>query len=96
MLIAARNGHSTAPFAQQCQSFLDNFPAGFGAKGSTNDRTACDRSRGYADYAGEKAPHQVLLPQCWNSLHHAAVYGTSKGRCFFLEIDLTGCRSSVA
>jgi hypothetical protein len=39
MPIAARNGHSTAPFAPECQSFLDNFPAGFGAKGSANDPT---------------------------------------------------------
>ena len=32
MLIAARNGHSTAPFAPECQSFLDNLPAGFRAQ----------------------------------------------------------------
>ena len=38
-LIAARNGHSTAPFAPECQSFLDNLRAGFGAKGSANDPT---------------------------------------------------------
>jgi hypothetical protein len=38
MLIAARNGHSTAPFAPECQSFLDNLPAGFGTKGSEKDK----------------------------------------------------------
>jgi len=37
MLIAARNGHSTAPFAPECQSFLDNLRAGFGANRSAND-----------------------------------------------------------
>jgi hypothetical protein len=29
VLMAARNGHSTAPFAPECQSFLDNILAGF-------------------------------------------------------------------
>jgi hypothetical protein len=37
MLIAAQNGHSTALFAPECQSFLDNLRAGFGAKESAND-----------------------------------------------------------
>jgi hypothetical protein len=32
MPIAARNVHSTAPFAPECQSFLDNLPAGLGQK----------------------------------------------------------------
>jgi hypothetical protein len=39
MPIAARNGHSTAPFALECQSFLDNLRAGFGAKESANNPT---------------------------------------------------------
>jgi hypothetical protein len=39
MLIAARNGHSTAPFTPECQSLLDNLLARFGAKGSANDPT---------------------------------------------------------
>jgi len=47
-LIAARNGHSTAPFAPECQSFLDNLPAGFGAKGSVND--------------SDIRPHRTWLP----------------------------------
>jgi hypothetical protein len=38
MPIAARNGHSTAPFAPECQSFLDNLRADSGAKGSANDQ----------------------------------------------------------
>jgi hypothetical protein len=33
----ARNGHSTAPFAPECQSFLNNLMAGFGLNGSWND-----------------------------------------------------------
>jgi hypothetical protein len=45
MQIAARNGHSTAPFAPECQSFLDNLRAGFGANRSANDPTVGDRSR---------------------------------------------------
>jgi hypothetical protein len=32
-------GCGYAPFAPECQSFLDNLPAGFGAKGSANDPT---------------------------------------------------------
>jgi hypothetical protein len=32
MPIAARNGHSTAPFAPERQSFLDNLPAGLGGE----------------------------------------------------------------
>jgi hypothetical protein len=36
-LIAARNGHSTARFAPECQSFLDNLPTGFEPKGSANN-----------------------------------------------------------
>jgi hypothetical protein len=36
-LIVARNGDSTAPFAPECQSFLDNLPSSFGANGSAND-----------------------------------------------------------
>jgi hypothetical protein len=39
VLIAARNGHSTAPFGKESQSFPDNLPADFGAKGSANDPT---------------------------------------------------------
>jgi hypothetical protein len=39
VLIAARNGHSTAPFAPECQSFLDNLRASFGPRGSANDPT---------------------------------------------------------
>ena len=33
----ARNGHSTAPFAEACQSFLDNVMAVFGQSGAWND-----------------------------------------------------------
>src|SRR6266478_3951797 len=29
--LGARNGHTTAPFADECQSFLDNVIAGLGA-----------------------------------------------------------------
>jgi hypothetical protein len=43
-----------APFAPQCQSFLDNFPAGLGARGSANDPAVGDRSWRYADRAGEE------------------------------------------
>ena len=32
----ARNGHSTAPFADECQSFLDNVMAGLGRIGAWN------------------------------------------------------------
>jgi hypothetical protein len=45
MPIAARNGHSTAPLAPECQSFLDNLLARFRAKGSANDPTVGDRYR---------------------------------------------------
>jgi hypothetical protein len=33
----ARNGHSTALFAEECQSFLDNVMAGFGQIGAWSD-----------------------------------------------------------
>ena len=33
----ARNGHTTALFADECQSFLDNVIAGFAPSGSCND-----------------------------------------------------------
>jgi len=33
----ARNGHTTAPFADECQSFLDNVIAGLGQIGSWKD-----------------------------------------------------------
>jgi len=35
----ARNGHTTALFASECQSFLDNVIAGFGQTGSWHDDT---------------------------------------------------------
>src|SRR5271165_6942260 len=35
-----RNGHSTAPFADECQSFLDNLMAGLGRIGACNNPTA--------------------------------------------------------
>jgi hypothetical protein len=34
----ARNGHSTALFAEECQSFLDNVMAGLGQIGAWDDR----------------------------------------------------------
>src|SRR5271165_2519865 len=34
----ARNGHSTALFADECQSFLDNVMAGLGQIGAWDDR----------------------------------------------------------
>ncbi len=36
----ARNGHSTAPFADECQSFLDNVIAGLGQIGAWSNPTA--------------------------------------------------------
>jgi len=35
--LVARNGPTTAPFADECQSFLDNVIAGFGQNGAWND-----------------------------------------------------------
>src|SRR5271157_1875573 len=36
----ARSGHSTARFADECQSFLDNVMAGLGRIGACNNPTA--------------------------------------------------------
>jgi hypothetical protein len=64
-LIAARNGDSTAPFAPECQSFLDNLPAGFGLIGSCSDGSE-DRA-----FAALRSPE---LSRCqrarrWSSSH---------------------------
>ena len=37
----ARNGHTTALFAYECQSFLDNVIAGLGQTGAWNDPRGC-------------------------------------------------------
>jgi hypothetical protein len=34
----AQNGHSTAPFAEECQSFIDNVIAGLGQIRAWDDR----------------------------------------------------------
>jgi hypothetical protein len=68
VLIAARNGHSTAPFAPECQSFLDNLRAGFGAKGSANDPADKLVPPMFIAVAIDRLPPVLLLIlQCWFS-----------------------------
>jgi hypothetical protein len=88
-LIAARNGHSTAPFAPECQSFPDNLRAVFGAKGSANDHTVGDQSRRRADCANQDARAECCCHGA--GIAHMARQSTRRARfvATFLEMDLT-------
>src|SRR5271165_6604361 len=59
----ARNGHSTAPFADECQSFLDNVMAGLGRIGAWNDPTAdpAAAARGGLGSAPDRRTRRALL-----------------------------------
>jgi hypothetical protein len=52
--LRARNGHSTALFAYECQSFLDNLIAGLGRSGAWNDpvseRARFKRCQRFSDF----------------------------------------------
>jgi hypothetical protein len=62
MLIAARNRHSTAPFAPKCQSFLDNLPVGFGAKGSASDPPPIAQGRPDRPANAADPPWRAFVP----------------------------------
>jgi hypothetical protein len=108
MPIAARNGHSTAPFAPECQSFLDNLRAGFGFNGSANDPPTnrpvfiakaihCNQhrpsDRGWAPQRHSATANLVRLV-----LHTAAFWLTHAREIvrYFLGADVTGSRVPVA
>ena len=67
MLIAARNGHSTGPFAPECQSFLGN--------GSANDPTVGQFAARRLPAPGMFCATMVGLPGIWSPMKRASRAG---------------------
>jgi hypothetical protein len=100
MLIAARDGYSTAPFALECSSFLDNLPAGCGAKGSVNtlsdEPVPASVHRRLARFAPSPAPvsnarftrSRRNAPRRATSMSDIGVIGSILGLARFLSRDL--------